>query len=132
MRAVVSKRNKYWIPKHRYYELKHFCLQYPVWKEQLRESLWWSTDGKGSDPEWNDPTHFSVLVRESAQRKIDMVEKACKAADDRIDKWILKAVTEDLSFVNLSMVHNIPCGKDLYYDRLRKFFWLLDKTRDVQ
>lgn len=29
----LSKKNEYWIEKHRYYELKHFCLQYPIWKE---------------------------------------------------------------------------------------------------
>ena len=34
VRPVLSKRNKYYISKHRYYELKHFCLQYPEWKEE--------------------------------------------------------------------------------------------------
>lgn len=24
---------------------------------------------------------------------------------------------------------DIPCGKDMYYDRYRKFFWLLDNSR---
>lgn len=33
IRAEVSKKNPYWIEKHRYYELKHFCLQYPIWKQ---------------------------------------------------------------------------------------------------
>lgn len=32
IRAEVSENNPYWIEKHRYYELKHFCLQYPIWK----------------------------------------------------------------------------------------------------
>lgn len=32
IRAEVSENNPYWIEKHRYYELKHFCLQYPTWK----------------------------------------------------------------------------------------------------
>lgn len=29
----LSERNPYYISKHRYYELKHFCLQYPEWEE---------------------------------------------------------------------------------------------------
>ena len=33
IRAELSENNKYWISKHRYYELKHFCLQYPIWKK---------------------------------------------------------------------------------------------------
>ena len=34
IRAELSKNNKYWISKHRYYELKHFCLQYPEWQKE--------------------------------------------------------------------------------------------------
>lgn len=32
MRPELSQKNPYWIGKHRYYELKHFCLQYPIGK----------------------------------------------------------------------------------------------------
>ena len=27
MRPELSQKNPYWIGKHRYYELKHFCLR---------------------------------------------------------------------------------------------------------
>ena len=30
----LSEKNPYWIERHRYYELKHFCLQYPLWKKE--------------------------------------------------------------------------------------------------
>ncbi len=33
LRSELSPKNKYYIDKHRYYELKHFCLQYPEWKQ---------------------------------------------------------------------------------------------------
>lgn len=33
LRSELSPKNKYYIAKHRYYELKHFCLQYPEWKQ---------------------------------------------------------------------------------------------------
>lgn len=36
IRAELSEKNPYWIEKHRYYELKHFCLQYPIWKKIYR------------------------------------------------------------------------------------------------
>ena len=32
IRPEISERNKYYIDRHRYYELKHFCLQYPGWR----------------------------------------------------------------------------------------------------
>lgn len=28
IRADISRKNPYWLERHRYYELKHFCLQY--------------------------------------------------------------------------------------------------------
>lgn len=34
IRPELSEKNPYWIEKHRYYELKHFCLQYPIWQKQ--------------------------------------------------------------------------------------------------
>lgn len=37
IRAEISEKNKYWIDKHRHYELKHFCLQYPEWKRAYTE-----------------------------------------------------------------------------------------------
>jgi hypothetical protein len=58
-----------------------------------------------------------------------MVEKAAMNADKDLFVYILKAVTEDLSYNYLKSRLEIPCGKDMYYDRYRKFFWLLSKER---
>lgn len=127
-RGEISKRNKYWISKHRYYELRHFCLQYPEWKEELKDLEWKSSEGYG-DLNWSDPTCKTVERREILLELIETIERCCRLSDDQIWKWILRAVTEDLSFVTLSMVYDIPCGKDMYYDRYRRFFWLLDRSR---
>ena len=37
IRAQISEKNRYWIDKHRHYELKHFCLQYREWKKAYAE-----------------------------------------------------------------------------------------------
>lgn len=58
-----------------------------------------------------------------------MVKQAAIDADPDLYPYILKAVTEELSFTYLKTKPNIPCGKDMYYDRFRRFFWLLDKLR---
>ena len=39
IRPEISERNPYWISKHRYYELKHFCLQYNGWASAYKLSL---------------------------------------------------------------------------------------------
>ena len=46
LRAELSEKNPYWIEKHRYYELKHFCLQYPIWKKAYT-----ALDGTNTNPE---------------------------------------------------------------------------------
>ena len=57
------------------------------------------------------------------------IEKVAIEADRYLSQYILKAVTENLSYTYLKTKMGIPCGKDMYYDRYRKFFWLLNKVR---
>lgn len=57
-----------------------------------------------------------------------MVEDACKMADELVAPYLFKAVTKDLSFPQLEG-RGVPFGRDLFYDRLHKFFYILDKIR---
>lgn len=41
IRPELSNKSPYWIERHRYYELKHFCLQYPIWKRHMRLLVIW-------------------------------------------------------------------------------------------
>lgn len=100
IRAQISEKNKYYIDKHRHYELKHFCLQYPNWKK----------------------ARYS--------KRVELIEQVAKDADKYLWQYILKAVTEGLSYTYLRTKLDIPCGKDMYYDRYRRFFWLLSEVRD--
>lgn len=43
--------------------------------------------------------------------------------------YIFMAVTEGKTYTQLQMTYAIPCGKDMFYDRYRKFYWLLSKER---
>ena len=135
IRAELSKKNKYWIDKHRHYELKHFCLQYPTWKRiysdlgNLSMSLSKIENIPGSNTP-SDPTAKCVMKRAYYLEKIQMIEQIAKEADEYLWVYILKAVTEGLSFTYLKNRLEIPCGKDMYYDRYRRFFWLLSNVRD--
>lgn len=135
IRPVISEKNKYWIDKHRHYELKHFCLQYPEWKRAYSEfnnsSL--SLSMIERMPTSNipgDPTAKRVLLKAYYSERIEMLERIAKEADGYLHNYILRAVTEGLSYTYLKTKMGIPCGKDMYYDRYRKFFWLLSKVRD--
>ena len=135
IRPELSVNNKYWISKHRYYELKHYCLQYPIWK-----SAYAAFDDAGIPlsmiekfPTSNmpgDPTGKRAVMKAYYKEKIKLLENVAMEADPYLHKYILKAVTEELSYNYLRSKLDIPCGRDMYYDRYRKFFWLLSKERD--
>ena len=135
IRPELSIKNKYWIDKHRHYELKHFCLQYPMWKKAYADfndtSVALSTIERVSTSNLpGDPTAKRAMMKAHYSKRIELIEKAAKEADRYLSDYILKGVTENLSYTYLKSKLDIPCGKDMYYDRYRRFFWILSKERD--
>lgn len=125
-------KNKYWISKHRYYELKHFCRQYNDWKRELAETnILASTDiSKAKDPNAQSrPTESLAMRKSKLKNYISMIDDSAKNADWVIGPYIVKGVTEGLSYEHLIANYDIPCSKDTYYSLYRKFFWLLSEAR---
>jgi hypothetical protein len=60
---------------------------------------------------------------------MDMLERVAKETDEKLASYILKAITEGISYDHLRARTDIPCCKDTYYDLYRRFFWLLSKER---
>jgi hypothetical protein len=134
VRPEVSEKNKYWIEKHRYYELKHFCLQYPAWK-QARAALGDLTvrpPALAAFSETNvvsDPTARIAEARLFYSDRMEMIGRAALAADEKLGIYILRAVTKGYSYEYLKTKLEIPCGREKYYELYRRFFWLLNKER---
>lgn len=137
IRPEMSKKNPYHISKERYYELVHFCRQYPEWKEQLDE-----LDGFGSirsgirprQPVSSDLTAKFALARESYTRKMDMIRRALDRAenDPTVKDWMFQGATAGLTFDKLQAQKGVcPVSRDAYYTSYRRFFWCLDKERDI-
>lgn len=126
----LSKKNKYYISKHRYYELKHFCLQYPEWKREIRE-LNSKAIGTTSMIFKKREKHLEDRVSEiaiqifSREEKCQKVDQTISALEPWIQHYIFLAVTEDKSFTYLKTVLGIPCERDAYYERYRRFFYIL-------
>lgn len=135
VRPEVSEKNPYYINRERYYELKHFCRQYPIWKKAHA-----ALDGLSKRPEdlalfnktnqTSDPTARCAEARLAYSKKMEMVEKCAKEASPELYKYIMSYATKGDGYSVLKMRDHIPCGKDMFYDTVRKFFWLLNKERD--
>ncbi len=134
IRAEVSENNPYWIEKHRYYELKHFCLQYPIWKK-----VYASLDGlSGHSTNFatmvvsstlGDPTARIGIAKTYYSDRIKMIERTAMQTDSSLGIYILQGVTEGWSYDIIKARLEIPCCKDTYYELYRRFFWLLNKER---
>ena len=135
IRPEISRDNKYWISKHRYYELKHFCLQYPNWKKIVLEVYNSNVSSSIVEriPSTNrpsDPTGNLAILNLYYLERIKLIEKIAAETDKQLSYYILKGVTEGLSYTYLKTRLEMPCGRDMYYDRYRRFFWLLSQERN--
>lgn len=122
----------YEISKHKFWELYHYCMQYNEWKDELK----YSTDalksvqitdmphGSGT----SDTTSSLAIRREILSRKCELIENTAKEADPELWEYILKSVTnENVTFEYLRTNEDIPCGRNYFYKRRRKFFFLLSR-----
>lgn len=132
-RAEISEKNEFYISKHRYYELKHFCLQYPEWKKRLKEVSYILPVDVGTPKSYTnktgDPTTKLVEERERYLRNIELLKQVSLDTDGVLGEYILLAVTTGIPYDKLRASTDIPCGRDTYYIFYRKFMWLLDKVR---
>lgn len=79
--------------------------------------------------EISDKTGDTAVKRASMRARMKMIEQAAIAADPDIYAFIFKSVTQGISYEKL-VASGIPCGRDYFYDRYRKFFWILDQIRE--
>lgn len=136
LKPELSEKSKYWIPKHRYYELKHYCLQYPHWWKlyvTLQFKMEVNPSGiKSSEP--GKPVEKMAIIRAECKKAMDLVElcsrEACKD-EPILAPFLLKAVTEGLPYITLQSEYEVPCGKDMYYDCYRRFFYILSQRRGI-
>lgn len=132
--ARRSKKTGRWkIDVHEFYMALHFAYQYKKWCEELEgltdtsKAITYSDMPKGNiNP---DPTGELVERREQLVRNKDLVERCAKEADPELYEWIMLGVTnEGITYQSLKEFKGIPCGKDMYYDRRRKFYYLLSRN----
>ena len=133
VRPELSKKNKYWINKHRYYELKHFVLQYPIWKEYVDNFDGLHTSSKivvsRDRHEEARPVEEDSLRRIFYSERVAMLTRASQMTDSVIGSYILRGILDGLSYDKLRARYKVPCSRDKYYELYRKFFWLLSDIR---
>ena len=123
---------EYGISRHRYRELKEFCLQYDEKKLELKQlytssSLPPEVSVMGGEP--GKPTERKAMRAMQLKNDIELIDSALNeacGADVGILTSLKKNVTEGVGFEALGCV---PCSSRTFYRYRRKFFFLLDKEK---
>lgn len=131
MRSELSKKSKYHLSKDRTLELVHFCRQYPEWRQAIADIIateMYVKPGNGiKSSDIPDPTEQIAEKLEYYRKNMAMIEQTAIEADGTLYEWIVLGITENITYEWLYFKHDLPCSRDTYYSRYRKFLWLLDK-----
>lgn len=125
-------RGKWKIDKHAFLMALHFALKYYDWKSEYDAledvSRGISYDSQPHGTGISNITANAGMRRAALKGKIDLIEQCAMEAGGEIYKWLLEGVTNDgMDYRTLKAKHKIPCGRDMYYDRRRKFYYLLSR-----
>lgn len=130
IRPELSNKNCYKLDKNRYYELKYFCLQYTEWVHQLETLDGYSRTNyaqiEQNNGVYGDRTYSTVAKREVYLNNIELINKVAIKVDEYLSKYLIKGITENLSYDILKVRFDIPCSRSVYYKKYRQFFALLD------
>ncbi|RGY95388.1 hypothetical protein [Clostridium sp. AM58-1XD] len=124
----------YGISPYRYRELKNFCLQYIEKKKKIRYGLSAvRLDGMPGKSGNVSPVEMRAFENLKNEQDCRMIEEAAKAASSQIWRYLLKSVTEDVSFEMLeydTVLGRIPMGKTDFYGYRRLFYRNLDRLKN--
>lgn len=120
----------YGISRNRYKELQAFCLQYDEKKSKINRGInAVANDGMPKGNFKKNTLEMNAIRNVIYQRDCEMIEQAAVAASSEIYPYIIKSVTNDLSFPFIEYdekLGRIPIGKTEFYGYRRLFYHYLD------
>lgn len=128
----LRHKGKYELSKHNFSFCYHYAMQYKEWKKEhstLADSVKAiSYDNvRSANTGTGDPTMEIASRRLYLESKMRIVEETSREADKFIWQYILKGVTNENMTYQKLRDSGLPCGKNYYYDRRRRFYWLLSR-----
>ena len=125
----------YGISKHRYQELKAFCLQYGEKKSKIRydlqKGIQYSNMPKGTGI--GNPVEEQVIKNEMYKRDCSMIEEAAVRANPGLWKYIVKSVTLGIPYEYVEYdeeLGRITVGKTEFNAYRRLFYHYLDVLKN--
>lgn len=123
---------EYSISRHRYRELKEFCLQYEEKKASLQQLYTQSSvppEVAVMGGQSGKPTEMKAMRALKLKNEIELIDSCIKKAcgdDVGLFEPLKKNVTLGIGFESLGYV---PCNIKTFYKKRKKFFYLLNKEK---
>lgn len=133
MARKMEYTGKYKLSRRELGYAKWFALKYPEWLEEynaLKDSvkaITYDQEGHGLG-KVNDSTGELASKRAEIRRKMLLIEHAAFDAGGDISEFILRSVIyEHVTFEDMKAI-GLPCERTMFYERRRKFYFLLSQT----
>lgn len=130
---VLNEKNPYYLPKQEFLTVLHFALQYPAWEAELRtvpdtsKAITYDADKVQTCGDY-DPNVETAMRRYTIAMKKKLVDDTIAEVAPEIADHLLLGVCYGFTFWQLkAMEKPIPCEKDMYYNRRRRFYYELSK-----
>jgi hypothetical protein len=131
------KLDNYGINNKRYRELKAFCEQYPIWKNELKDHAYiqgldYDKEPTSKTNDISDRTGKDAIRLVRYQKNCALVEKVAREADSEFWQYLIKAICYEVPLTYLISVDYMPLEKSAFYERRRYFFYLLDIEKNAE
>lgn len=131
MARKMEYSGKYKLTRFEFGYAKWFSLKYPEWLDEYNsfkdsvKAIRYDDAPKGTG--LSDPTEELAAKRYDIRRKMLLVERTAFDAGGAIAEYILKSVIyEDVTFEDMK-ADGMPCERTMFYERRRKYYWLLSQ-----
>ena len=135
MARKMSYSGKYKLSREEYNHAKWYALRFNRWLDEynsLSDSVgafsYENADMPKAVNKTSNPTEQLAERRAELRNKMDLVINCCQEAGGDIFNYLLSAVTnEEVTYNTLVALKQIPCSANTFYDRRRKFYYLLSQ-----
>ena len=130
MRRYIPDYSDEGISRERYYELLHFCRQYPEWKKSAASLLGTSAQRYSTEAHAagtvSDPTERAAAKRETYLNRIQIVDTAAYNAGNAWSDTLIRNVCYGVPLAAIDPIMMPSSNRNTYFVVKKKFFVLLD------
>lgn len=127
-----NSRDPYWLPAEAFRLAYSYALMYGVWareysglEDEMKRPGGVSYDGTPGGGGAASRTEGLAVRMAALSEKMEKVERALDKAGGTLVHWLKIGVTgERVSYEQLR-ARGMPCGRGLYYEMRRRFYWYL-------